>query len=241
MNQYYKFIFKSFKKNLLITIYLIIRLFIFRKFSFLDKKFQKKYLKINQQTSSFKSKGSFSQDWFSYNIKYLSRIIYKYNLTEKNMNILEIGCFEGLSTLFFLSTLKNSNIHCVDPFLSFAENKDKDFNQVFENFKNNTKEFQTRVRLSKTTSDDYFKKNLKEKFDLIYIDGNHHSDNVLRDARNSFKLLNKEGFIVFDDFLWDYYDEINSNPIGGVKQFLSENFFNLRIVSIGYQLVIQKK
>ena len=113
MNQYYKFIFKSFKKNLLITIYLIIRLFIFRKFSFLDKKFQKKYLKINQQASSFKSKGSFSQDWFSYNIKYLSRIIYKYNLTEKNMNILEIGCFEGLSTLFFLSTLKNSNIHCV--------------------------------------------------------------------------------------------------------------------------------
>ena len=240
MNQYYKFIFKSSKKNKLITIYLILRLFIFRKFSFLDKKFQKKYLKINQSAPGLKSKGSFSQDWFSYNIKYLSRIIYKYNLTEKNMNILEIGCFEGLSTLFFLSTLKNSNIHCVDPFSSFEENKDKDFNQVFENFKNNTKEFHTRVRLSKTTSDEFFKKNLNEKFDLIYIDGNHHSDNVLRDARNSFKLLNKGGFIVFDDFLWDYYDEINLNPIGGVKQFLSENFFNLRIVSIGYQLVIQK-
>ena len=55
---------------------------------------------------------------------------------------------------------------------------------------------------------------------MIYIDGNHHSDNVLRDARNSFKLLNKNGFIVFDDFLWDYYNEINLNPIGGVKQFL---------------------
>ena len=82
---------------------------------------------------------------------------------------------------------------------------------------------------------------LNEKFDLIYIDGNHHSDNVLRDARNSFKLLNKNGFIIFDDFLWDYYNEINLNPIGGIKQFLSENFFNLRIVSIGYQLVIQKK
>mgnify|MGYP001232708404 CR=1 FL=1 len=86
-----------------------------------------------------------------------------------------------------------------------------------------------------------FKKNLNEKFDLIYIDGNHHADNVLRDARNSFKLLNKGGFIVFDDFLWDYYNEINFNPIGGVKQFLFENFFDLRIVSIGYQLVIQRK
>jgi predicted O-methyltransferase YrrM len=241
MNQYYKFIYKSSKKNKLITIYLILKLFIFRKLSFLDKKFQKKYLTISKKTSSFKSKGRYSQDWFSYNIKYLSRIIYKYNLTEKNMNILEIGCFEGLSTVFFLTNLRNSNIHCVDPFFSFAENKDKDFNQVFENFKNNTKEFQTRVRLSKTTSDDYFKKNLNEKFDLIYIDGNHHADNVLRDARNSFKLLNKGGFIVFDDFLWGYYDEINLNPIGGVKQFLFENFFDLRVVSIGYQLVIQRK
>jgi SAM-dependent methyltransferase len=241
MQQYYKFIIQSFKKNKLITIYLILRLFIFRKLSFLDKKYQRKYLELNGTTSKFKNKGRYSQDWFSYNIKYLSRIIYKFELNYKKINILEIGCYEGLSTVFFLSTLKNSNIHCVDPFLDFAENKDKDFNQVFENFKNNTKEFQTRVRLSKITSDDYFKKNLNEKFDLIYIDGNHHCDNVLRDARNSFKLLNKGGFIVFDDFLWDYYNEINSNPIGGVKKFLSENFFYLKIVSIGYQLVIQKK
>jgi SAM-dependent methyltransferase len=241
MQQYYKFIIQSFKKNKFITIYLILRLFIFRKLSFLDKKYQRKYLELNGKTSKFKNKGRYSQDWFSYNIKYLSRIIYKFELNYKKVNILEIGCYEGLSTVFFLSTLKNSNIYCVDPFLDFAENKDKDFNQVFENFKNNTKEFQTRVRLSKTTSDEFFKKNLNEKFDLIYIDGNHHSDNVLRDARNSFKLLNKNGFIVFDDFLWDYYNEINLNPIGGVKQFLSENFFNLRIVSIGYQLVIQKK
>ena len=76
---------------------------------------------------------------------------------------------------------------------------------------------------------------------MIYIDGNHHADNVYRDAINSFKLLNEKGFIVFDDFFWDYYDEVNLNPIGGIKQFLYENFFDLRIVSIGYQLVIQKK
>ena len=195
MQQYYKFIIQSFKKNKLITIYLILRLFIFRKLSFLDKKYQRKYLELNGTTSKFKNKGRYSQDWFSYNIKYLSRIIYKFELNYKKINILEIGCYEGLSTVFFLTTLKNSNIYCVDPFLDFAENKDKDFNQVFENFKNNTKEFHTRVRLSKTTSDEFFKKNLNEKFDLIYIDGNHHSDNVLRDARNSFKLLIKEALL----------------------------------------------
>ena len=142
MQQYYKFIIKSFKKNKLITIYLILRLFIFRKLSFLDKKYQKKYLEINGTTSKFKNKGRYSQDWFSYNIKYLSRIIYRFKLNDKKINILEIGCYEGLSTIFFLSTLKNSNIYCVDPFLDFAENKDKDFSKylkilkiILKNFK----------------------------------------------------------------------------------------------------------
>ncbi len=241
MKQYYKFIFKSYKKNKLITIYLIIRLFIFRKLSFLDKKYYKNYLALNADKLNFKKKGRYSQDWFSYNIKYLSRILFKYEIVEKKTNILEIGSYEGLSTVFFLSTLKNSSIYCVDPFVDFEENKDKDFNQVFENFKHNTQEFKSRIRLSKTTSDVFFNKEINEKFDLIYIDGNHHADNVYRDSINSFKLLNTGGIMIFDDFLWDYYKEINLNPIGGVKKFISENFFNVKIVSIGYQIIIEKK
>ena len=241
MKLYYKFIFKSSQVYKLISFYLIIRLFIFRKLSFLDKKYYKKYLILNSKNLDFKKKGRYSQDWFSYNIKYLSRILYKYNLQNKKLNILEIGSYEGLSTVFFLSTLKYSNIYCVDPFIDFEENKDKDFNKIFDNFKYNTNEFQSRVRLSKSTSDNFFEKIDGEKFDLIYIDGNHHADNVLKDAKNSFKILNKGGFIIFDDFLWDYYNNINLNPIGGIKKFLSENFFKIKIVSIGYQLVIQKK
>ena len=39
----------------------------------------------------------------------------------------------------------------------------------------------------------------------------------------------------------DYYNKINLNPIGAIKKFIFKNFFNIKIVSIGYQLVIQKK
>ena len=241
MKQYYKFIFKSYKKNTLITIYLILRLFIFRKLSFLDKKYFKEYLNLSEKERDFKRNGRYSEDWFSYNIKYLSRIIYKYKIADEKINILEIGSYEGLSTVFFLSTLKNSKIYCVDPFIDFEENKDKDFNQVFENFKYNTRIFEQRIRLSKSTSDAFFEKGINEKFDIIYIDGNHHADNVYKDATNSFNLLNKKGLMIFDDFLWNYYKEINLNPIGGVKKFLSENFLKLKIVSIGYQIIIQKK
>ena len=241
MRQYYKYIFKSYKKNTLITIYLILRLFIFRKLSFLDKKYYKNYLNLSEHDRNFKKDGRYSEDWFSYNIKYLSRIIYKFKIVDKKISILEIGSYEGLSTVFFLSILKNSKIYCVDPFIDFEENKNKDFNKVFNNFEHNTKKFQSRIRLSKSTSDDFFRKGVNEKFDLIYIDGNHHADNVYKDSTNSFNLLNKGGLMIFDDFLWDYYEDINFNPIGGIKRFLSENFYKLKIISIGYQIAIQKK
>ena len=71
MKQYYKFIFKSYKKNKLITIYLIIRLFIFRKLSFIDKKYYKNYLALSADELNFKKNGRYSQNWFSYKKKYL--------------------------------------------------------------------------------------------------------------------------------------------------------------------------
>ena len=116
MKNYYSFIFKSQNQNRFLSLYLIIRFFFFRKLSFFDKKFFKKYLKINENNLNFKKKGKYTQDWFSYNIKYISRVIYKYDLQNKNLNILEIGSYEGLSTVFFLSLLKNSKITCIDPF-----------------------------------------------------------------------------------------------------------------------------
>ena len=36
-------------------------------------------------------------------------------------------------------------------------------------------------------------------FDFIYIDGSHNGEDVLSDAIESYKLLNIEGLIIFDD------------------------------------------
>ena len=52
------------------------------------------------------------------------------------------------------------------------------------------------------TSDDYFKEVLgKVEFDLIFIDGLHHADQVQRDFENSLKCLSDNGFIVIHDVL----------------------------------------
>lgn len=50
------------------------------------------------------------------------------------------------------------------------------------------------------TSDDYFKQ-LSDKFDIIFIDGLHHADQVKNDIENSLKHLNEGGTIVMHDCL----------------------------------------
>lgn len=48
------------------------------------------------------------------------------------------------------------------------------------------------------TSDDFFQKNT-EKFDVIFVDGLHHSDQVIKDINNSLLILNNGGYIVCHD------------------------------------------
>jgi hypothetical protein len=52
------------------------------------------------------------------------------------------------------------------------------------------------------TSDEYFKSIADDvKYDIIFIDGLHHSDQVLKDVENSLKHLSKNGTIVCHDCL----------------------------------------
>lgn len=53
----------------------------------------------------------------------------------------------------------------------------------------------------KMTSDEFFEVVCAEleKFDIIFIDGLHHSEQVDKDIKNSLKFLNENGFIVLHD------------------------------------------
>jgi hypothetical protein len=52
----------------------------------------------------------------------------------------------------------------------------------------------------KQTSDDFFKTN-KKKFDICFIDGLHHAEQVYKDAINCIKFLNEGGIILFHDMM----------------------------------------
>ena len=178
-------------------------------------------------------------DWFSGNVPIWIFFFNKYNIIEKKIKYLEIGSFEGRSTVFILKNLNNSECECVDTFTGSDEHSQINFLKVFENFKKNIEPYKDRVSINKINSNNFFLKN-KLYFDLIYVDGSHYSKDVYTDALNSFKYLNKNGLIIFDDFVWTYYDTINNNPIGGLIPFLKENFHNIKIIYVNFQLIIQK-
>jgi hypothetical protein len=50
------------------------------------------------------------------------------------------------------------------------------------------------------TSDEYFKK-FTDKFDLIFIDGLHHSDQVYKDIINAINHINQNGIVVCHDII----------------------------------------
>ena len=52
----------------------------------------------------------------------------------------------------------------------------------------------------RSTSDQFFKTNTS-KFDIIFIDGLHHYEQVIKDINNSLKILNDNGFILLHDCL----------------------------------------
>ena len=58
----------------------------------------------------------------------------------------------------------------------------------------------------KLTSDEFFKKN-ENKYDIIFIDGLHHYEQVKKDINNSLKCLNTDGIIILHDCMPKSYLE----------------------------------
>ena len=56
------------------------------------------------------------------------------------------------------------------------------------------------AKILKMTSDEFFEKN-ETKMDIIFIDGMHQSDYVLRDLNNSINCLSEIGMIFIDDII----------------------------------------
>jgi len=164
-------------------------------------------------------------------------------LDKSNQNkILEIGCFEGLSSVFFADNFldnSNSTLTCVDPFLTIDNN---DHNQFLQNNEEMNFDFNIsncknvdKITIHKITSDIFFENN-NQTFNFIYIDGCHEPDFIKRDMENSFNILQKNGIMWMDDYGGGDGIQIKNT----MNTFLEKYKGQYELIHQGYQLAIKK-
>ena len=183
----------------------------------------------------------YSQNWF-FGSEIKSNILNYLDVSKKN-TILEIGCFEGLSSVFFADNLldhEDSTLTCVDPFLTtyndhkvwLSNNEESNFDYNLTICSNTSK-----IQIHKTTSDKFFENN-KKTFNFIYVDGCHECDFITRDMENSFNFLDKNGIMWMDDYG-------GGGGVVPIKQtmdsFLEKYNGSYDLIHTGYQLAIRKK
>jgi len=187
-------------------------------------------------------------DWLTLRLYTWFRVFDRQNLyARKTLQCLEIGSWQGLSAYFLLGELPNAELTCVDTWegadehkFAFAAGEPLPSN-VETIFDSNLSAFGSRLRKYKGTSFSYFENTFAPNtFDFIYVDGSHHSDDVIVDAIKGFEMLKVGGVMIFDDYFWRFYKRKIDNPAGALNAFLRMKKHQLQIIGFDYQLVVKK-
>jgi predicted O-methyltransferase YrrM len=186
----------------------------------------------------------FTVDWFSHNIP--SWDIYLNNFKNKpNLNFLEIGSFQGRSTVWLLENIltdENSSITCIDTFEGSIEHHIYSKNELinlFDIFVHNVSTFKNKINIIRGKSQEVLKL-LNESYDFIYIDGDHTAVSVIEDAILSFSLLKKGGIMIFDDYEWLVMNNYIDNPKPAIDAFLEIYANKITLLYKDYQVIIKK-
>jgi len=195
---------------------------------------------------------TFKFDWFSGNIPNWTKFLERFK-GKPNLVFLEIGCFEGKATTWLLENIltdPTSKIVTLDTFEGGMDHKDLGVEALGiptleARFKENLGSYiaQGQVFLYKGLSQELLRdkvtKQFKE-FDFVYVDGSHVACDVLEDAILSFRLLKKDGILIFDDYGWTVYPQLQFNPKMGIDAFLDCFIGQYNLLLKEYQVVIQK-
>ena len=172
---------------------------------------------------------------------------------------LEIGCFEGMTSNEIVSRMlsRDGKLICVDPLTDLYLNENLTeknindnntmwsyFNGQYDRFISNCKVHieNNKIELIRKLSTESFselKEKYEQKFDFIYIDGDHRADPVYIDGVHSFELCKPNGYILFDDYEWGL--EFGKDaPKVGIDRFLNEYKDKIQLVSKNGQVLIKK-
>lgn len=155
---------------------------------------------IDLNTERMKGRGDVTIDGMKVNRLFgLNDLCIKY--VDKNTKLLELGCNDLVSTRLFCH------------YAGFVTGVDRRMSPQVSVTKENFPTFE----FVNDSFDSYISK-CDTKFDLIYIDGDHLYDSVVRDIRSSLKIIKPGGLITGHD----YYTTTNSGVPKAVSDMLGE-------------------
>lgn len=190
--------------------------------------------------------GQFQERWFDVNIVPWCLTFPKVFSRTDPVRILEIGSWEGRSSLFFLTYFTKGSLTAVDTWLGGDEwdyNATADLSDLETRFDGNVAPHAERLTKRKGSSLQVLPQMLDEKlkFDIIYVDGSHLADDVLTDAITSWRLLEQGGILIFDDVSAPFYLRMRANPAWAINLFLRYHKGSYNILQAGLQQVILQK
>lgn len=194
----------------------------------------------------------FSKDWFSPHTPIWEQV-YAEMRGRPGLVFLEIGVFEGRSTVWLLShilTHPTSRVVCVDTFEGSVEHRadprstafvdDAIIDDLFARFMHNVRPHRRRVEVRRGRSQEILRMLRPGSFDSVYVDGSHRACDVLEDAVLSFRLLRSGGLMIFDDYDWNQFRGTLDHPKPAIDAFLTLFAGQFHELHRGYQVVIQK-
>lgn len=200
----------------------------------------------------------FTHDWFHWAPPLLTQLIPL--LPERKM-FLEIGSFEGRSTVWFLENMivSGGELVAIDTWEGGEEHSEEDMRAVEDRFDHNVRVAQEKFGFSHE-EDQYNRHVWKERgqsarvlanhiaegyelgaYDFIYIDGSHRAPHVLTDAVMAWPLLKPKGIMVFDDYMWGDPRDVLHRPKAAIDAFVNIFAEEVEVVHAGYQLAVRKK
>ncbi len=190
----------------------------------------------------FAKEGTFTQDWFSWNVPYWEHHARVNQTGDDIREVLEVGSFEGLSSCYILQAFPNARLTCVDTWAGSDEHGGADrMGKAEANFDANTRPFAGRITKWKETSRSFFgRTSAAATYDLVYVDGSHRCEDVLFDGLCAYDLLKVGGTLIFDDYLWDFYPDISRNPANAINHFVKMMSPRMKVRMAYHQVILVK-
>ena len=188
----------------------------------------------------------FTADWFTHNA---NNFLAVKNILPARKQILEIGSFEGRSTVWLAKNMldEGGTISCLDTWAGGEEHKviGMDLSIVEARFDHNMavlaeEEPTKRVNKFKSRSSVALMTLSYFTFDFIYVDGSHEARDCLSDTVMAWELLNKGGVMILDDYGWQDRPVGPLHPKPAIDAFINFYYKELKVLFINYQVALQK-